>query len=85
MKPAMHSNTKPATCRLLPQVRIDDVSPFLIGQVRVDFMWTDAVCAGFLRPDRAMRHIRLIVQINDPSRRMLAESEISGLAQVECK
>jgi hypothetical protein len=49
------SDLKPATCRLLPQVRIDDVSPSLIGQVFIDFIRTDVVFASSLRPDRSDR------------------------------
>ena len=51
-----HSEMKPATRRLLPQVWIDDVSLFLIGQERMDFIRTKAACEGCHLPDRFDRH-----------------------------
>ena len=50
------SDLKPATCSLPPQVRIDDVALFLIGQEWMDFGRTSASCAGSRRPDRSDRH-----------------------------
>jgi hypothetical protein len=49
------SDLKPATCRLLPQVGVDDVLPLLIGQERLDFMRRDVAFAGSLRLDRSDR------------------------------
>ena len=49
------SDLKPATCSLPPQVRIDDVALFLIGQERMDFGRTSASCASSRRPDRSGR------------------------------
>ena len=53
-KPAMHSDSKPATCSLRRKIRIDDVLPFLIGQEGADFTRTNGSCAGLLRPDRSV-------------------------------
>ncbi|MGO9265231.1 MAG: hypothetical protein ACLQBA_10155, partial [Candidatus Binataceae bacterium] len=40
--------------QFLPQVKIEDVSPFLIGQERIDF--AKAAFEGFHLPDRSDRH-----------------------------